>query len=334
MAIQSVTNDNLAEFVASRQSKTGAISTPDQMVAEVNRQADAKEAAKPVVVAAVTETTPDAPPDPGVQIPTAAKPVEPKTLGEAKQLAQKRIDELTRARKEAEEFAEDEYNTRLRAERRIGELEAHIAANKPVETKVEKPAEIKEPDPKDFSDAAAYAKALAQHEVKKALGERDAADAKKVAEAEVARQNALLAERIKQAEVDLPDFKEVIEKGDRIKLDPPAHIKAAIIESELGPQIAYHLAKFPEEYERILKMSPAKALLELGRVELKYTKAAPKPNGAAAAATTTRETSRAPEPVTPVRSDATGIVDADFSKPMDFKDYKRLRYSQLRGSRH
>src|SRR5689334_5813097 len=102
MAIQTVTNSNLVEFVEKRQA-LGAM--PEMPPADV---------AKPDsgVVATGGETISDAP-DPGKAEPSAkTNPVQP------------RINELTRLKKEAEEFAEEEYNKRVMAERRIGELEA------------------------------------------------------------------------------------------------------------------------------------------------------------------------------------------------------------------
>src|ERR1700678_2609994 len=99
MAIKSVTAENLAEYVAERRGKGSEIATGETEVAA----ADASKANGSVsegpppgnpVIKAVTETTADAPVDPGNKEPTAAK-------ADRKQV-QDRIDELTRLRKEAE----------------------------------------------------------------------------------------------------------------------------------------------------------------------------------------------------------------------------------------
>lgn len=325
MAIQTVTNDNLAEYVAERQAKGSELSTGEQVVAAAERIATATgEAPKTPVVAAVAETTPDAPPDPGDQTPSAKK------VGKG---YDERINELTRLRKETEEFAEDEYNARLRAERRIGELESQLAAAKPVEKPIEE--ELKRPSPKDFADQESYDTAMEGYETK-----RDERIARKVAaETEQRlvrnRQDELMRQRIEVAKVDIPDFVEVIEAKDRLRPEIPLHVQAAIIESELGPQLAYHLAKHPDDEKRIFALTPAKALLELGKIEQTYMKAAtPKANGVTQSPPRI-ETTRAPVPITPMKADG-GIVNTDLSAPMGFQEYRKARLEDIRkrGRRH
>src|ERR1700744_2745034 len=133
MAIKSVTNANLAEYVAERQIKPAEIQTPEQMTAAVEKIA---EVVNPIVEAKETKPNVSGAPDPGEQEPTAKKknPVQP------------RIDELTAQKRELEEFAESEYEMRLRAERRIGELENELKNAKPA-PKAEEVKEDLEPDP-------------------------------------------------------------------------------------------------------------------------------------------------------------------------------------------
>lgn len=270
-----------------------------------------------VIVGMGEEKTADAPPDPGNQ-----------ERGKSQQNGfQKRIDELTRERKEAEELAEDEYGMRLRAERRIAELEAEVQKFQKPE---EKPKEQVEPKPEEFENAVDYARALAKYETQKALDERDRQQREAEQRAQMERQNELMRERVTLARKDLPDFDEVIEAASSAEFVVPVHVQAAIIDSEFGPYLAYHLAKSPEEQARIFKMTPAKALLELGKIEAKLAKADTKAEGTATKPPV--ETTRAPAPVGGIKADS-GIVRADYSKPMGFKEYKAARLQEKRSRR-
>jgi hypothetical protein len=321
MAIKSVTNANLAEYVAERaEIKSPDLQTAEQITELVNRRAEGN---NPVVEA--KETTPsisDAV-DPGKQEPTAAKqkknnPVQP------------RIDELTREKRELEEFAESEYEMRLRAERRIGELETELKTAKPAPV-VEERKEAVEPDPTKYTDQKEFLKDWGAWNRAQALKEFNAEQGRIAAQKAAEEQNARLAAQIEQAKADLPDFVEVIEGARREEEKAPfvpEHVKAAILDSEVGAYLAYHLRKHPDDEKRIYALTPAKALLELGKLELKYTK-----DGKASAKTSTTpllETSKAPPPPPKLSGNAQGVVSSDMSKPMSFKDYRSQRLEQMR----
>lgn len=72
--------------------------------------------------------------------------------------------------------------------------------------------------------------------------------------------------------------------------------KRLIVESDVGPQVLYHLATHPEEAERIADLSPLRQVAELGKLEDRMTRPA-------------RRTSNAPPPVDPVRQGKTGAKD-------------------------
>ena len=74
-----------------------------------------------------------------------------------------------------------------------------------------------------------------------------------------------------------------------------------IRESDLGPELAYHLGTNPKEAERISKLAPFLQAKEIGRIEAKLADAPP-----------VKKTSSAPAPISPVsarKSSSTGIVD-------------------------
>jgi len=330
MAIKTVTNANLAEFVEERTAKGSKIATGEEQVAA----ADAAKATEPqtegtatpgnpVIKPGVAETLNTAP-DPGNATPSAkasANPVQP------------RIDELIRQKKEAEEFAEDEYAQRLRAEARVGELEAELKKTQP-KAETPKPEELKRPTPKDFETQEAYDAAMEAYD--QARDERVRAQARAEGEANAAQreQARVMNQRIEAAKELLPDYVEVLQAAAKRTTEVPAHIKAAFLEDENGVYIAYELAKHAALEKRIFSLSPAKALIELGKIDLsKYVKSPAIVVDSTTQAKPTLETTRAPAPLTTVRTNGTGDVTPDLSKPMPFKDYMKHRLPQIRAAR-
>lgn len=323
MAIQTVTNANLAAFVAERTTKGSSIATGEQLVEAASKAA---QAGKPVegsgptpghpVITSGAETLPNASPDPGNPTPNA----KPKPV-------QDRIDELTRLRKEAEEFAEEEYGARLRAESRIGELENQLKTLTPAPA-APKQEELKRPSPKDFTDQDAYDQAMEAYDNARDERVRQQAIEQGRQEARNETQAKLMTQRIELAKQDLPDYVEVLEAASKRTTVVPPHIRAAFMELDFGPQVAYELAKDAALEKRIFSLSPARALAELGKIETKYAKAAdgsPTP-----AATPTPETTRAPAPLQSVRSTGDGDVTNDLSKERDFQKYKAARMEDIR----
>lgn len=318
MAIKSVTSANLADYVAERQIKPAEIQTPEQMTDAVNKIAD--------VVVEAKETKPNVTgaPDPGEQEPSAKKknPVQP------------RIDELTAQKRELEEFAESEYEMRLRAERRIGELEADLKAAKPEPTKVVKEEEL-EPDPTKYTDQKDFLKDWGKWNRNEALKEFNKIEAERQFQVEQGKMNARIAAQIETAKADLPDFVEVIEAAGKENPFVPEHIKMAILDSDVGAHLAYHIRKNPEEEKRLYALTPAKALLELGKLELKYTKEATSTDVVSIKTSTTdsTNTTKAPPPPPSLKGKEAGIVPTNTSAPMNFKDYRNARLEQQRGNK-
>jgi hypothetical protein len=96
--------------------------------------------------------------------------------------------------------------------------------------------------------------------------------------AQATRQNTVQAsyqQKVSEAQKALPDWDEVME----LAADEPTSPETVqfCMDSDIGPRIAYHLAKNPEEHERINKLSPMRRVAELGKLEDRLTapKAAP-----------------------------------------------------------
>lgn len=230
---------------------------------------------------------------------------------------QKRIDELTRQRKESEEFARNEYNQRMLAERRAQELEEKLSKLQP-QTFVE---EKKKPVAADFKSVDEYVDALADWKLEQKETEREA-NRQKQQEQEAA--NARIAawqERQEKARAEIEDYDEIVGKAD---MPIKGYLQEALIESEYGPHLAVHLAKHPKELERLNKLTPASALRELGKLETKFEKKAE----TVESTTTTAKpasppVSRAPAPIDPLRS-ASAPVDKNPGA-LSFDEYRAQR---------
>lgn len=218
---------------------------------------------------------------------------------------QKRINKLTRK------------NARLKEE----VAEANRRAEE-AEEKAALPAEPTRPKPEedDFDSFAEYTEALVDWKSEQREASREAKAAKK-AEQEAA-QKARLEDEDNFAEL-VEDFKEDHDDYDEICFDDDLPISSimteAIIGSDMGPQILYHLGNNPKEAARIAKLRPVGQIREIGKLEGKLLPP------------TKNTQTKAPKPVKSVgsRNDAvTGPSDSD-----DTKTWIKKRQQELYGSK-
>lgn len=229
----------------------------------------------------------------------------------------KKIGAKHRAMKEAEEFAEQQYNERKAAERRAEKLEQELNELKS-KSRPEQKTEAKAP-PKsdDFKTVGEYAEALAEYLVEKKLQERTQADETKRQQDAEARVKAEFSQRIAKVMEDIPDYEEVVSRAD---VDVPPHISQHIVESDIGPLLGYHLAKHPEELDRIRKLSPIRAIAELGKLEAKLEKKPEPAPAKEAPVAPTQQISRAPAPIQPLDGKSTPV----------HKDPSTMTFQELR----
>jgi hypothetical protein len=219
---------------------------------------------------------------------------------------QPRIDELTRKAREAER-------------------EAAYWRERATATQAPAPAAPKKPEPADFADYGEYVEALAEfkadEKVGKALDEREA----KQAQQQQATQRATTWEqRQTQARSTIQDYDAVLESSD---VPIAQHVGEALLESDHGPALAYHLAKNPAVADKLNAMTPLNAAREIGRIEasLAAGSAAPSPAQGAAPAAPAARTTNAPPPGKPVQQ--AGNAPVDLSK-LSMDDYVKHRKSQ------
>jgi hypothetical protein len=109
---------------------------------------------------------------------------------------------------------------------------------------------------------------LVDWRVDQKLKQRQAEEAKQRQEARQAEILEAARSRIEKARELIPDFVEVTEAVDKIV---PDYIAGYMQEAELFAELGYHFAKHPDVLDRLAKLSPEKALVEVGKIESTLT---------------------------------------------------------------
>ena len=273
-ASQVLTSENAAEFYANRlglaesEPETVAVEETPEPVAE-EEQSEPKEAEK-----------------------------EANQEGERKQnpKLEKRFSEITKQREEARLEAQRERQARLELEQRLAALEQNRQPEQAVNID-------QEPQPSQFADAFEYAKALAEYSTEKALAERDRQQA--LAREQEAQQKIIQswAQKVQAAKAEMPDFDDMVASSDVVVNNA---VRDAILESDVGPKILYHLAENNDLAKKIAGLSPNAALREIGKLEARFEA---KPQTAQTAPVVK---SKAPAPIQPIRGGA-GQPDVPLS---------------------
>lgn len=219
---------------------------------------------------------------------------------------QRRIDKLTREKRELEA--------------RIAALEAKLAGGtgKTPAGEDHEPTPPGEapgkPKPEDFDTYEAYTEALTDWK----LEQRERERARQEAERRVFER---WLQRIEAARQAHPDFDEVVDSDTPVS----AAMQQAILESDLGAEIAYWLGKHRAEAERISQLPPIAAIREIGRIEASLSQAEPSPKPKA-------PITRAPKPVTPVSGGKAGGVSDPYDPSLaeDYAAWERARRAELK----
>jgi hypothetical protein len=234
---------------------------------------------------------------------------------------ERRFSEITKQREAAKAEAQQEREARLALEARLKELEAK-ANPQPAQAQANELGP--EPQPEQFSDMFEYAKALAEYTADKKLMEREQQEVQRKAAAEQELKFKAWSERISKAKAELPDFDEMVQSSEVSVSDP---VRDAIMESDVGPKILYHLAENPEFATKLNGMSVISALREIGKLEARLEKPATSTERAPTGTTVVGK-SRAPAPITPIRGGATGKetgVDSNGEFHGSFQAWKAAR---------
>lgn len=236
---------------------------------------------------------------------------------------EKRFSELTKQREEARKEAAKEREAREALENRLKELEEKVSP-KPVEQ------ENVKPQPSQFNDAFEYAEALAEWSAEQAILNREKAEAERKEQEQ--RQSVIKSwnERLETVKADLPDYDEMIASASDITVSDA--IRDAMLESEQGPRILYHLAENPELAEKLNSMSQVSALREIGKLEAKFeANATPKEAKTEAETKPFIARSKAPAPITPIKT-SSAVADVGVTADGEFHGtYQQWRESRKAG---
>ena len=230
------------------------------------------------------------------------------------------VAELIKTRHERNEMR----NENERLARRVEELEQRGRHPAP---------EVKEPDPRpqrsQFVTEDDYQEALTDWKVDQKLAERQQAEQQARMQQEQQRITENWQQRVSEAA--LPDFDQVVGAAE---IELPNHLYAAIIESDVGPLVAYHLAQNPDDAAALVKMTPTQALRYLGKLEDRLEQdrdAAKKPAADKKGPAPTPEKSKAPPPIDPLKNTANPV--AKPTEKMTYQEYKAQRLAQQQSKR-
>jgi hypothetical protein len=267
------------------------------------------------------EQAPAATETPSVEGESAeSKPPEVDAAAETKKAlrgVQKRIDELTRARYEAEERGKAEADHwRQQAMMAAQQLEAAKGAANP--PKLEQYPSIEE-----------FTAAVAKHEAEKVGASYRDQFQQSQWQAEQARQQAaqqavaqqqyqrVVESKIQEAVKKYPDFVETVTSPELPGMQGTPAFQA-VLESEHGAEVMYYLGKNPMRAHQIMALSPIGQIREIGRLE--------------AAVSTGKMVSSAPPPAANVNTASATPGKKDPSKMTyaEFVDWRRGQIARRR----
>lgn len=178
---------------------------------------------------------------------------------------------------------------RRSVERRIDQLTAQLRQKEREleETRTKStPEPEKAPRREDFDDYESFIEAKAEHKAiqaaEKRLAEADSKAKEREARAQEENQQRSFVEareHILEKGAEAYDDFEAVTTNDDLSITPV--MADALLSSEKGHELWYHLGKHPELADRIADMHPVQQLMELGRLEATLSgrkpSAAPKP---------------------------------------------------------
>jgi len=220
-------------------------------------------------------------------------------------------------------------------DRKISYLERELTAAR--ERLAQQPAAVEpglkptEPAPgkpklEDFQTLEEYQESLTDWKLdqrEKTRAEAEAKHARDVAEREAFETWAKREKAAKKAHEDYEDVMEAttIPDGPGVQA-----ARLAMLESESGAEILYHLAKQPAELKRIAALSPVSAVREIGKLEAALTKSSSAPENG------TPRITGAPKPPPPTGrpSKTSSDTPEEAAKRGDFRAYAKLRALERR----
>lgn len=232
---------------------------------------------------------------------TEETPAEPPKKSKG---VQKRLDEITRQRYEAERRAEQERQERLYWQRKA------MGEDKPVTTTPQN-----KPTVDQYGSYEEYLEALSDWKVESRLSAEREEYQRRAREQETYQKQTTYQERVNKALDKYEDYADVAHGNH---WSPTEAMTDAILESDMGPDIAYYLGSNPDEAVRISRLSPQAQYRELGKLEAKLS--APK----------SEKPTSAPPPIEPSGSRAKADKAPHEMSPSEFKAWREKYIAQRR----
>lgn len=259
------------------------------------------------VVATVEAPKVEAPAEPVVEeIEVAPAPKVDEDDAPIPKGVQKRIDRAIRRQYEAE--AEAKY---LREQ-----IERHQAQPR----QVTQPETEAEPKLEDFQDYETYLKAAAKHEARQELRQQMQQHSQRLEQerAQAAQRHTVESwqQKVAQATAEMPDFADVVGSSN---VPMPDHVKAVVMQSDMGPKLAYYLASHPDEAEQIANQHPLAAIRSLVRIEDKLS-----------AAPAVKKATDATAPIIPVGAKAKAEKAPEDMSYSEFSEWRRKQTAARR----
>jgi hypothetical protein len=202
---------------------------------------------------------------------------------------------------------------------KIRDLEGQIASR---ETGVASPevapakADDSEPQVENYDDYNAYLRDLTKFTVK----QERVAEARADASRRHQEQERVAFESWQAREAQLrskhEDYDDAISELQIPATKAVGAIREFLAESEVGPSLLYHLAKNPADAERIVKLSPVRAIAEISKLEEKLSSKTPQQK--------TQTVTKAPPPPQTVSSRASAAAKP-LREVTDFSEYESRR---------
>ena len=247
----------------------------------------------------ITESSNNA--EPEVTAEAAVAAAKEKETAELQKGVQKRIDKITRQKYEAEARSK-------MLEERVAAMESRQYA-----PQQQRQADDSEPTIDKFDNfdqyVAAKAEYIAKKQIESTLSEREKRQSAEREATERTKTVDSWNKRIAAATAEMPDFEEVLASSD-VPMTPP--MQQAIMESDIGPKLAYYLANNPDEAEKIAGMSPIGAIRTLGRIEERLSNSKP-----------AVKSTDAPPPIRATGSNATVTKDPHKMSDAEFAAWRK-----------
>jgi hypothetical protein len=237
---------------------------------------------------------------------------EEKVTEEPKPKVKMRFDEVTKQRDLAKQEAEQ-------AKMRAQELEQELKAIKSQAAPKQEQSRDEKPRPDQFTDAFEYAEALADWSAENAVMRARQEDVEKKLQEERSKVIDNWNKKLEATKSELPDYDDMVASADVMVSN---EVRDAILESDVGPRILYHLAENPEIAEKISKASLITALREIGKLEARFEKTEPKE------VKTVAQKSKAPAPISPIKAGSSEQVIITDTDKMTYAQYKAMRQAK------